>query len=60
MKYSQGQCKRIRQLTSRVNCSLVGKNTIPEKVVKKENLFYKRHPLCKTKMMNAAPEAPVK
>lgn len=39
---------------------MVGKNTIPEKVVKKENLFYKRHPLFKTKMMNAAPEAPVK
>ena len=54
MKPSHGQCKRRRQLTSWVN------STTLKKVVKKENLFHKRHPLFKAKMMNAAPEAPVK
>lgn len=37
-----------------------GENTIPEKAVKKDNPSYKRCPLFKTKMMNAALEAPVK
>lgn len=37
-----------------------GENTIPEKAVKKDSPSYKRCPLFKTKMMNAALEAPVK
>ena len=37
----------------------VGENTVPEKVVKKENPFSQRHPLFKPQMMNAGPRAPV-
>ena len=38
----------------------VGENTVPEKVVKKENPFSQRHPLFKPQMMNAGPRAPVR
>lgn len=37
----------------------VGENTVPEKVVKKENRFSQQHPLFKPQMMNAGLRAPV-
>ena len=38
----------------------VGENTVPEKVVKKENPFSQRHPLFKPQMMNAGARAPAR